>query len=420
MRNVLPVLTLNVDGQHQKGNPASPIYKKISDYRYSEGKKTYIKYSSTSPHVAFIDNRGKITLTGIAGNTTIIAELISDNLYNGSEVIDSYEIRVMKEGNTLRLENNERSNVNDEIPRVNSDKNLDNITMTTGGWYHTPTYNIPGMEGPAKDTWNNAQYFADPIKGSKEVLDGFATSSKGAYVAKSESLGNDDGNFYPKENFANNITPWTLPCRGSYVKLEPVKAGIVTMYLMQMGNLDELQDKTGNSKHVYWRPVYITDETGKVVDFVQTATNGRITLKDNFFVGDKRRAQFIESIPETYNQILRDDLLDLRKNHYDQFRTLIDNWNNAGWRQKVIPTGDGGYMVMARSIVRYTFNVYPGKTYYLFSNQTQLAFAGFNFEEGRLLDTKTQNYETAPVRDVKEIWYSSVNFTEWSRFKDSA
>ena len=403
---VLPVLSLQIDGQLD-----GKTYKFEDLTEYKDGvNNPYIKYTSTSPHVAHIDKDGVIEMTGIAGNTTIIAELISDNLYAGSEVVDSFEIRIKKEENTIRLVNNEPIYVNDEFPRVNSDKNLDNITMTTGGWYHTPTYNIPGMEEPAKDTWKNALYFQGPVKGGEEVLDEFYNYSKGAYVAKSESLGNDDGNFYPKENFANNITPWTLPCRGSYVKLEPVKAGIVTMYLMQMGNLDELQDKTGNSKHVYWRPVYITDETGKVVDFVQTATNGRITLKDNFFVGDKRRAQFIETIPETYNNTLRDDLLNLRKNHYDQFRTLIDNWNNAGWRQKVIPTGDGGYMVMARSIVRYTFNVYPGKTYYLFSNQTQLAFAGFNFEEGRLLDTKTQNYETAPVRDVEEG--SPLNFTD--------
>ena len=402
----LPVLSLQIDGQLD-----GKTYKFEDLTEYKDGvNNPYIKYTSTSPHVAHIDKDGVIEMTGIAGNTTIIAELISDNLYAGSEVVDSFEIRIKKEENTIRLVNNEPIYVNDEFPRVNSDKNLDNITMTTGGWYHTTTYNIPGMEEPAKDTWKNALYFQGPVKGGEEVLDEFYNYSKGAYVAKSESLGNDDGNFYPKENFANNITPWTLPCRGSYVKLEPVKAGIVTMYLMQMGNLDELQDKTGNSKHVYWRPVYITDETGKVVDFVQTATNGRITLKDNFFVGDKRRAQFIETIPETYNNTLRDDLLDLRKNHYDQFRTLIDNWNNAGWRQKVIPTGDGGYMVMARSIVRYTFNVYPGKTYYLFSNQTQLAFAGFNFEEGRLLDTKTQNYETAPVRDVEEG--SPLNFTD--------
>lgn len=400
---VLPEVSLAKDGRYENGKLA---YENINNYREDFNHYPYIKYTSTAPHVAHINKKGEITMTGIAGNTTIIAELISDNQFVGSEVIDSFEIRILKEENTLRLTNNQEIAVNEKFPGVGSNKNLDNITLTMGGWYHTPTYKVPGVKKPVKDGWKPADIFSGPIKQNEEILDGFDKFSVGINVAKSESL----EDFYPETAFANNITPWTLPCRGAYVKFEPVKAGIVTMYLLQTGNLDGMKDDEGNSTKIFWRPVYITDETGKVVDFVQTATNGRITLHDNFFIGDKRRAQFIESIPETYNQTLKDELLNLKENNYDQFRTLIDNWNNAGWRQKVIPTGDGGYMVMSKAIVRYTFNVHPGKTYYLFSNQTQIAISGFNFEEGRLLDTKTQNYETAPVREVEEG--TTLNFTD--------
>ena len=276
--------------------------------------------------------------------------------------------------------------------------------MTLGGWDYNKTYNIPG-KGDVKDSWSKVGTWRAPYS-QKEILDEFTQYTNGGNPARSESLGRDEGVFYPKVALKNNITPWTLPCRGAYVKFEPTKAGIVTMYLLQNGNLDnvvgEKEDPNQHSSHVYWRPVYITDETGKVVDFVQTATNGRITKNDNFFIGDKRRAQFIEGIAETYNENLREDLINLKNTDADKFHTLIDNWNNAAWRQKVIPTGDGGYMVMSKAIVRYTFNVYPGKTYYVFSNQTQIGISGFNFEEGRLLDTKTQYYETAPVRDVVE------------------
>ena len=410
---VLPEVSLVKDGRYNDGKPA---YEDISNY--TEGVNyPYIKYTSTAPHVAHINKKGEITMTGIAGNTTIIAELISDNQFVGSEVIDSFEIRILKEENTLRLANRDRVSVNQKFPGVNSNKKLDNITLTIGGWDHTESYTIPGVEEPEMDMWTRAKTFQGPIKTNEEILDDFNQYSRGRNVAKSESLGYDDGEFHPGEEFANNITPWTLPCRGAYVKFEPLKPGIVTMYLLQAGNLDD-RDHTirpmndGHSTHVYWRPVYITDEKGQVVDFVQTATNGRLTYEDNFFVGDKRRAQFIESIAETYNRdaSLRQDLLNLKDNDYAKFRTLIDNWNNAGWRQKVIPTGDGGYMVMSEAIVRYTFNVYPGKTYYLFSNQSQVAISGFNFEEGRLLDTKTQNYETAPVRDVVES--TPIEFTD--------
>lgn len=404
---VLPEVSLAKDGRF--GDQA---YENIDNYREDLNHYPYIKYTSTAPHVAHINKKGDITMTGIAGNTTIIAELISDNRFVGSEVIDSFEIRILKEENTLRLTNKQAVKVNEKFPGVNSNKNLDNITLTIGGWNHTPTYIIPGVAKPAQDGWNRAVNFQGPIKPKEEILDDFNQYSIGKNVAKSESLGNDDGEFHPGEAFANNITPWTLPCRGAYVKFEPVKPGIVTMYLLQNGNLDNRLDDDGHSTHVYWRPVYITDEKGQVVDFVQTATNGRITYKDNFFIGDKRRAQFIESIEATYNEdpSLRQDLLNLKEKDINQFHTLIDNWNNAGWRQKVIPTGDGGYMVMSKAIVRYTFNVYPGKTYYLFSNQSQIAISGFNFEEDRLLDTKTQNYETAPVRDVVEG--TSLTFTD--------
>lgn len=404
---VLPEVSLAKDGRF--GDQA---YENIDNYREDLNHYPYIKYTSTAPHVAHINKKGDITMTGIAGNTTIIAELISDNQFVGSEVIDSFEIRILKEENTLRLTNKQAVKVNEKFPGVNSNKNLDNITLTIGGWNHTSTYIIPGVPKPAQDGWNRAVNFQGPIKPREEILDDFNQYSIGKNVAKSESLGNDDGEFHPGEAFANNITPWTLPCRGAYVKFEPVKPGIVTMYLLQNGNLDNRLDDDGHSTHVYWRPVYITDEKGQVVDFVQTATNGRITYKDNFFIGDKRRAQFIESIEATYNEdpSLRQDLLNLKEKDINQFHTLIDNWNNAGWRQKVIPTGDGGYMVMSKAIVRYTFNVYPGKTYYLFSNQSQIAISGFNFEEDRLLDTKTQNYETAPVRDVVEG--TSLTFTD--------
>ena len=395
----LPEVALRIDGKCNE--TYQKVYEDINDYM--PGHNPYIKYTSTAPHVAHIDENGQITMTGIAGNTTIIAELISDNLYNGSEVVDSFEIRIKKEENTFRLENGQTVTANEKFPSADSDKDLKNITLTIGGWdYNNKSYNIPGV-GDVVDSWEAATTWKGKVKASFEILDEFNQYIVGTNAAKSESLGRDDGEFHPEASFENNITPWTLPCRGAYAKFEALKPGIVTMYLLQNGNLDNVVKQNGKnySTSVDWRPVYITDETGKIVDFVQTATNGRITLNDNFFVKDKRRAQFIEGIAETYNEKLKDDLWNLKETNYNRFRTIIDNWANAGWRQKVIPTGDGGYMVMSKAIVRYTFNVYPGKTYYVFSNQTQIGISGFNFEEGRLLDTKTQYYETAPVRDVE-------------------
>ena len=51
---------------------------------------------------------------------------------------------------------------------------------------------------------------------------------------------------------------------------------------------------------------------------------------------------------------------------------------------------------MSKGIVRYTFNVYPGKTYYIFSNHTKIAYSGYHFEEGKLINM--DGFEINPVR----------------------
>jgi hypothetical protein len=53
---------------------------------------------------------------------------------------------------------------------------------------------------------------------------------------------------------------------------------------------------------------------------------------------------------------------------------------------------------MSKGIVSYTFNVYPGKTYYIFSNHTKVAYSGYHFEEGKLINK--DGFETDPVRQA--------------------
>jgi hypothetical protein len=254
----LPEISLIIDGKRNTSH--AKVYEEISEYLppYSQDHP-YIKFSSTAPHVAHINENGKITMTGIAGNTTIIAELISDNLYNGSEIVDSFEIRIKKEENTFRLENKQIVNVNEKYPTIaDSDKNLENITLTLGGWDYNKTYNIPG-KGDVKDSWSKVGTWRAPYS-QKEILDEFTQYTNGGNPARSESLGRDEGVFYPKVALKNNITPWTLPCRGAYVKFEPTKAGIVTMYLLQNGNLDNVvgEKKTQiNIHHMFTGDLFI-------------------------------------------------------------------------------------------------------------------------------------------------------------------
>lgn len=414
--SVLPKVALKIDGDG---------FKDVVN-GYTESRKTngaYIKYTSSAPHVATVDADGNITMTGIAGNAYIKAEIISNNLFNESEVTDYFEVRVRKDENTLRLKSGVAVDVADRFPEVYNekyldsengydDKKLENITLTVGGWPHTEGNVYASATGQVKDGWEAGKSFGSV----KECLDEFNIYSKGKEVAKSESYGlnNDfkvnDGDFAASSNEVNK-TPWTLPSRGSYVKFEPLKAGIVTMYIHQDGNLEKSASNLKRSNHVYWRPVYIADETGKVVEDVQTATSGLIGPEDQFFSDDKRRAQFLEDELTLYNfdESLRKDLIYLRDKHHDRFVTLINNWANAEWTQKVFESEDGGHLVMSTAIVRYTFNVYPGKTYYLFSNAGKIGIAGFNFEEDRLM--RKDSNGNIIVRDV-EAASEVINYTD--------
>ena len=377
----------------------------LSDYR--EGNNygnPYIRYSSSAPRVAYVNQEGKVTLTGLAGYATIKAELVFGNIHDGV-ISTAYTIRVTEKNKTYVAQN--ESNASESIYGVGNqftvkanDGKTDAITMTMGGWAYTDSY--AGTNGDIEDSWSNGFGFLNDQ--DIESIDGITTASEGNQNATSESYLQKDengeivsyGGYVPVAESEANSTPWTLPSRGAYLKFEPNKAGVLSVYVLQNGNLHKSSGNQNYSDLIKWRPVYVADETGAVVKDIRVVTNSKISENDNYFREGRRRAQFIEDEEGTYNQNLKDALLQLKSENIDRFHLLINNWENAGWKQKVIETGDGGYMLMSKGIVRYTFNVYPGKTYYIFSNHTKIAYSGYHFEEGKLINM--DGFETNPVR----------------------
>lgn len=378
----------------------------LADYKQGNTKgNPYIRYSSSAPHVATVDQNGNVKIKGIAGYATIKAELVFDNIHDGC-ISTAYTIRVTEEKKTFVAKNESGAStsvygVGEQFTVKSNDGKTDEVTLTMGGWAYTDSY---GDNGEKKDSWSNGFGFLN--SGDIESIDGITTASEGNQNATSESYLKKDengniisyGEYSPAIISEANNTPWTLPSRGAYLKFEPNKAGVLSVYVLQNGNLYKSNSNQNYSDQIKWRPVYVTDETGAVVKDVIVVTNSKISENDNFFKEGRRRAQFIEDIEGTYNQRLKNALLQLKSENNDRFHLLIDNWENAGWKQKVIETGDGGYMLMSKGIVRYIFNVYPGKTYYIFSNHTKIAYSGYHFEEGQLINKNS--FETAPIRSA--------------------
>ena len=404
------------------------------------------KYTSSSPHVASIDSiTGEVTLHGIAGSTVITAELINDeNKYDcdiydqyafepSNRIFSSYEIVVKPEdgnGTFYKVVDGETYTVGQTL------YNADNtVGVTLGGW----TYNGGKYYGntdlyTAKEPWaghkfeKNADrngYLANSRKTEEDVFHEFfddkATfSTNGSCAAKSEQLnvvGNNTyattGNYSAPTNNKSvaNATPWLLPCRGSHIKIEPTDAGLISVYVMQEGCVSH--DKEDEPIDVTVKKVYVADEKGEIVKEVVADTKSKVAAqmwKDDgraraeYRWGDSRFA---------YNEATKDSFLKIES--FDDKWSFLDNWPNPGMQQHVFKLGndEDGHVLITKGIVRYTFNVLPGKTYYIFSNTAKLGLAGFTFKKG----IHAEYHKVKP--DAKhDEWRATGEFVDVSKVKD--
>ena len=379
----------------------------------TDGTSYHFKYTSSSPHVASIDNDGNVTLHGIAGSTVITAELINDeNKYDcdiydqyafepSNRIFSSYEIVVKPDPNTsCRVEDNKEYTVGQTL--YNGDKT---VGVTLGGWtYNNGTYYGNTDSYTAKEPWEghkfekNADrngYLANSRKTEEDVFheffnDAHATfSTNGSYAAKSEQLKVEGDNTYaatgnysaPTENKSvANKTPWSLPCRGSHIKIEPTDAGLISVYVMQEGCVSH--DAKDEPIDVTVKKVYVADEKGEIVKEVVADTKSKVAAQ--MWKDDGRaRAEYRWNDPRfAYNTATMNSFLKI--NDFNTQWSFLDNWPNPGMQQHVFKLGndEDGRVLITKGIVRYTFNVLPGKTYYIFSNTAKLGLAGFTFKKG--------------------------------------
>lgn len=125
--------------------PRKVLYVNGVETPTDDGTSYHFKYTSSSPHVASIDDEGNVILHDIAGSTVITAELINDeNKYDcdiydqyafepSNRIFSSYEIVVKpKDGTFYRVEDNKEYKVGQTL--YNGDET---VGVTLGGW----TYN---------------------------------------------------------------------------------------------------------------------------------------------------------------------------------------------------------------------------------------------------------------------------------------
>lgn len=131
----------------------------------------------------------------------------------------------------------------------------------------------------------------------------------------------NDGKFYvgTDKPYKANITPWSLPSRGAYLKFEPSLPGVLNVHMLQYDGAT----------------YFIADEFGKPIS-----------------------SHVFRKSASGMNEI-----------------NAVDAAGN-----KVSSNGVGFKLTGATDYVKYSFNAIPGKTYYIFSNEKGLGFAGFYYE----------------------------------------
>ena len=400
-----------------KVNNNERLHQDIDDTIYK------FKYTSSSPHVASIDADGKVTLHGIAGSTVITAELINDeNKYDcdiydqyafepSNRIFSSYEIVVEpKDGTFRKVADGETYTVGQTL--YNDEKT---VGVTLGGWtYNSGTYYDKYQdEYSKKESWEGQKfeknadrngYLTNSRKTEEDVFHEFFNDAKetfstnGSFAAKSEQLTEDyaaTGNYSAPTNNKSvaNETPWSLPCRGSHIKIEPTDAGLISVYVMQEGcvshapsggeNVDGVHYNEDEPIDVTVKKVYVADEKGEIVKEVVADTKSKVAAQMHKDDG-RARAEYFWGDPDLAYNIPTMKSFKAIDNFADQW-SFLDNWPNPGMQQHVFKLGndEDGHVLITKGIVRYTFNVLPGKTYYIFSNTAKLGLAGFTFEKGK-------------------------------------
>ena len=417
---------------------------------YTDDASYHFKYTSSSPHVASIDSiTGDVTLHGIAGSTVITAELINDeNKYDcdiydqyafepSNRIFSSYEIVVKPEdgnGTFYKVVDGETYTVGQTL------YNADNtVGVTLGGWtYNNGSYYGNTDSYTAKTFWEGQKFvknadrsaYLDSRKTEEDVFHEFfddkATfSTNGSCAAKSEQLGYTTGNYSAPTNNESvaNETPWLLPCRGSHIKIEPTAAGLISVYVMQEGCVSHAPSggkyvdgnyyKEDEPIDVTVKKVYVADEKGEIVKKVVADTKSKVAAQMHKDDGRSRAEYRWGDERFAYNLATKNSFDKIES--FDDKWSFLDNWPNPGMQQHVFKLGndEDGHVLITKGIVRYTFNVLPGKTYYIFSNTAKLGLAGFTFKEG----IHAQYHKVKP--DAKhDEWRATGIFKDVSKVTD--
>lgn len=412
-----------------------------------------ITYVSDDNTVANVSNTGVIALTTPWGNgTAIIKATATSDDYDNAEA--EYSITLQRGINwkvaTHPVFKDKAPAVRDTFHVYRNEAGVEKLYLvgTFGGWNRNNNkYDYPVKKDSVKtktDSWKK-------ITNSGTGIDGFSKYSSGAQDACDETMYSSLDRYYNsviygterfgwfKQPDGDTSYPFTLPVRGSYITLEPEVNGTLSVYIEQNGpwnsGKDDIYDNDGNFISVdangkavkfpgnapfQYRPhaFFIVDQNGRQVDdytpiniTTRTKVKSGISTDNNAVLeafcekyacekGEKFKC-ILDENADGYNDVTNiGNWKEFKEYMSAREQQLVhDNWSAGVNDAQVISKLDNGaYLALDPGMVKYTFHVIAGQTYYVFSNFSKIGFSGVNFvpdEENQPSDTLTLSEDTA-------------------------
>lgn len=390
------------------------------------GDEYTVSYEVANENVATVTN-GKVNFKAV-GSTIITANItpVDPTLYTACTTEFQVTVSSASEANTYRVEQfDENANTIMYNKHMVLSTPTKTLQVTLGGWMFKEKKicnSALTTEKLGDGDWGNAQEdkwgqgeFSYYIDGNKNMN------------ARQEDGGNpqlETTNTYnatmEKQNVVIRDNMFNVPASGSYLALAPTTAGTVKVHIFQNGVFD--QKKQIN----HYRPqrrVFVMDEQG---NFVSSSAECRNADKNPPTFDLSKYSWDLKTIDMTDTTLIKNHFKDLHslnfvkgkfKNGVYESNLPTDIVPNAvldNSSQSSLP-GAHGWCVLADAPVTYTFNVRPGKTYYIFNYGSKIGLYGFSFDpaeattdEISYVSNTTNTIATTPEGHVAKVQLDRV------------
>lgn len=355
------------------------------------GDEYTVSYEVANENVATVTN-GKVNFKA-PGTTIITANItpVDPTLYTACTTTFQVTVSSASEANTYRVQqNDENANTIMYNKHMVLSTPTKTLQVTLGGWMfkNKKEGNIAltkeklgeGDWGPAlKDKWGQGEfsYYIDESKNRN---------------ARQEDGGNpqlETTNTYnatmEKQNVVIRDNMFNVPASGSYLAIAPTTAGTVKVHIFQNGVFDQTNN---NNTYRPQRRVFVMDEQG---NFVSSSAECRNADKNPPTFDLSKYSWDLKTIDMTDTTLIKSHFKDLHSLNFvkGKFKNgvyesnlptdIVPNAVLANSSQSRLP-GAHGWCVLADAPVTYTFDVRPGKTYYIFNYGSKIGLYGFSFD----------------------------------------